>query len=92
MAAGGIHIVQQSDCLSSIAHKYGIPDWRAICSHPNNAGFKAKRPNPNLIYPGDELCIPGLQPKEVECATDALHQFVFDAGAHLSECLSRERE
>lgn len=64
------HIVKQGECLSSIARHYGLPSWRTIYDHPNNAGFRAKRPDPNLIYPGDQLFIPGLEPREENASTD----------------------
>src|SRR4249920_494288 len=56
------HTVLQGECLSSIAHDFGFGDWHVIYDHPQNASFKTKRPNPNLIYPGDELFIPDLTP------------------------------
>lgn len=54
-----IHIVKQGEYLSLIAQKYGIPNWQTLYNHPNNAEFRKNRPNPNLIYPGDKLFIPG---------------------------------
>src|SRR5262249_23211668 len=32
---------------------------RHIYDHPDNAAFRLKRPDPNRIYPGDVLMIPG---------------------------------
>lgn len=61
------HTLQPGECLSSIAHKYGFRSWKTIYDHPDNAAFKKKRPNPNLVYAGDSLVIPdrGQQPKSV---------------------------
>ena len=56
------HIVQQGENLTVIARKYGIPDWRTIYNHPNNLAFRSKRPNPNLIFPGDQFFIPNATP------------------------------
>lgn len=70
------HIVQQGECLSSIAHHYGLAHWRVIYDHPENAAFKAKRPNPDLIYPGDELYIPGQESREDVLGHDKRHIFV----------------
>lgn len=53
-----MHTVKSGEYLSLIARNYGIPDWQTIYNHPQNADFKRKRPNPNLIYPGDLLFIP----------------------------------
>jgi hypothetical protein len=69
------HIVQQGECLARIAHHYGFPDYHAIYDHPANAEFKRRRPNPNLIYPGDELQIPDLRQRQAPCTTDKLHEF-----------------
>ncbi|MGK3988663.1 peptidoglycan-binding protein [Sorangium sp. So ce136] len=69
------HIVRQGECLSSIAPKYGFADWRVIYNHPDNAEFKKRRPNPNLIYPGDVLVIPDMEPKAVEVPTGGKHVF-----------------
>ena len=37
--------------------------------------FKKKRPNPNVIQPGDEVYIPPLEQKTVDCATDGSYRF-----------------
>lgn len=64
-----LYTVLQGDCLSSIAKKHGFADWRVIYDHPNNSEFKKKRPDPNLIYPGDVLFIPDKEPKELPAST-----------------------
>lgn len=81
------HTIRQGECLSSIAHRYGFNDWRTIYNHPNNSDFKAKRPNPNLIYPGDVLYIPSQELKEENCATEQLHIFEVDLNpTYLNVC------
>jgi N-acetylmuramoyl-L-alanine amidase len=52
------YVVQPGDCLSSIAKKFGFRDWKVIYDDPNNKDFKKARPNPNVIYAGDQLFIP----------------------------------
>lgn len=69
------HCVVQGECLSSIAHKYGFGDYRKIYDHPDNADFKKKRPNPNVIYPGDVLVIPDFEAKTEDCGTESRHKF-----------------
>jgi hypothetical protein len=69
--------VRQGECLSSIAELYGFSDWRVIYNDAQNADFRKKRPNPNLIYPGDELYIPDLREKDVDCPTDKRTKFVL---------------
>jgi N-acetylmuramoyl-L-alanine amidase len=72
---GSNHFVRQGECLASIAKAFGFSDYRAIYNHPNNAAFRQARPNPNLIFPGDELYIPDLEPENFNSATDMLHKF-----------------
>jgi hypothetical protein len=52
------YTVRKGDFLSAIAKKFGIKTWQEIYRHPENADFRAKRPNPNLIFPGDIVRIP----------------------------------
>ena len=73
------YIVEQGDCLSSIAYHYGFRDWHTIYDHPNNAAFKTKRPNPNLIYPGDEIFIPDFVVRDDGCQTDMNHRFQLNS-------------
>lgn len=69
------HKVKQGECLSSIAKKYGLADWRIIYDYPQNAEFKRKRPNPNLICPGDKIFIPDKKLKEEGGGTENRHKF-----------------
>jgi N-acetylmuramoyl-L-alanine amidase len=70
-----VHVVRQGECLSSIARAYGFSDWRRIYDDPANADFKRKRPNPDLIYPGDLLTIPDRKPATFVVTTGAVHKF-----------------
>lgn len=63
------HIVQKGECLSGIAWEHGFTNWRKIYDHPNNAQFRAERPNPDLIYPGDTLFIPEREAKHASLPT-----------------------
>lgn len=88
------HVVTQGECLSSIAHHYGFLDWHAIYDAQENAGFRKKRPNPNVIFPGDVLAIPDRTEKPMTIGTGKLHEFrakvakskvaiaLVDAGTH----------
>jgi N-acetylmuramoyl-L-alanine amidase len=70
------HTVAQGECLASIAHRYGFADFHAIYDHPENAAFKRRRPNPDVIRPGDRITIPDKDVKQVPIATGAEHAFV----------------
>jgi LysM repeat protein len=69
-----IHVVKQGDCLYRIAQQYGFADWRTIYNHPDNEDFRELRPNPNVIYPGDEVHIPDTEPKQVSLPTAKKHK------------------
>jgi hypothetical protein len=70
-----MYTVVQGDCLSTIAKSFGFADWRTIYNHGSNADFRRLRPNPNLIYPGDQLYIPDTDTRSENSATDAWHDF-----------------
>jgi hypothetical protein len=55
-----VYTVQKGDWLDKIARNHGFESWRDLYYHPENAAFRAKRPNPNLIHPGDQIVIPGV--------------------------------
>jgi hypothetical protein len=52
------YTVVKDDNLTVIARRFGLRGWRAIYDHPSNAGFRRRRPNPDLIHPGDIIYIP----------------------------------
>ena len=68
------HLVRQGECLSSIAAQYGFDSWHTIYDHPNNQEFRKKRPNPDVIHPGDRISIPERE-RVVECGTQSSHKF-----------------
>ena len=69
-----VHVVKPGDCLYRIAKQYGFADWHTIYDHPDNEAFRAKRPNPNVIYPGDELAIPDKDLKQITLPTTSKHK------------------
>lgn len=71
-----IHCVSQGECLSSIAARFGFANWRTIYDDSGNAALRQKRPNPNVLFPGDEVMIPDKLPKRVDAVTDQVHRFV----------------
>ena len=70
------HIVVQGECLSSLAHQYKFASWQEIYDDPNNADLKAKRPNPNVLYPGDHVYIADPKQREESKPTGLRHIFV----------------
>ncbi|APR75990.1 Hypothetical protein A7982_01337 [Minicystis rosea] len=76
-----VHVVEQGECLTTIAHRYGFGDWHAIYDHADNAKLRKKRPDPDLLFPGDTIVIPDRAAKEIEVATDRVHRFKVKRGA-----------
>ncbi len=58
------YTVQRGDNLSKIARAHRLSNWRDIYDHAENADFRRRRPNPNLIHPGDVVMIPDPSPDE----------------------------
>lgn len=69
------HVVVQGDCFSKIAMQYGFTDYKTLYDHPDNAELKQKRPNPNVLRPGDRIKIPEREFKKIEVATGKRHRF-----------------
>ena len=64
------YTIKKGDWLSKIARRHGLSSWKVIYDHKENEEFRKKRPDPNLIYPGDVIFIPDpefleLEPKRV---------------------------
>jgi hypothetical protein len=53
-----VHVVQQGETLNRIAKLYEFVRVETIYDHESNADFRKLRPDPNIIYPGDEINIP----------------------------------
>lgn len=70
------YVVQQGDCMASIAYENGFL-WQTLWNLPENAALKAKRKNPNVLMTGDVVHIPDLTIQSVPAATDMGHVFVL---------------
>lgn len=69
------HTVKEGECLATIAKKYGFKRWQTIYEAAENEELCKKRPNPNVLYPGDEIFIPDKEQKEESGATEEKHRF-----------------
>lgn len=56
-----IHVVKAGENLSQIAQHYGIRYWANIYLAGDNDDLRSKRPNPNIIQPGDRIVIPSKE-------------------------------
>ncbi len=68
------HITRQGEDLPSIAAKYGFADWESIYGHPQNAALRQKRPDPHILFPGDEVFVPERKSKAVTMRTGGTAQ------------------
>jgi N-acetylmuramoyl-L-alanine amidase len=68
-------VVQKGECLSVIAHRYGLT-WPVLWNYQGNADLKKRRKNPDILYPGDKIAIPDPEPRTVTLATGQVHKIV----------------
>jgi N-acetylmuramoyl-L-alanine amidase len=72
---GTVYRVKQGDTIVRIADKNHFRSWEAIWNHEKNADLRAKRPNPHVLAPDDEVFIPDKDVREFTCSTDRRHTF-----------------
>jgi hypothetical protein len=68
------YTVRQGDGMSSIAEATGF-FWQTLWDLPENAELKARRPNPEVLLPGDIVTIPARRAGTRLCATGKVHRF-----------------
>jgi hypothetical protein len=69
------YTIQPGDYVALVAFKHGFRSYLTIYEDGANAGFRAKRPNPDVLYPGDELVIPDPMPRNEPADTGKRHTF-----------------
>ena len=68
------HKTKRGECLSKIAHRYGLKGWKAVWDHPKNQSLREKRKSPHVLVPGDQIAVPGVRIHEIVRSTDATHR------------------
>ncbi len=51
------HVVRAGENLTVIARQFGM-SWRELYELPMNEAFRALRPDPNMVRPGDVVAVP----------------------------------
>ena len=59
-----VHVVEAGETLTSIAEAAGFDDYRCLYDARVNPKLVATRPDPNRIFPGDEIVIPPLRARD----------------------------
>lgn len=72
------HVVKSGESLSRIAAVNGFGNIHTILDHPENAKLKDERPNPDVLFPGDEVFIPEREDKIEKADTGKLHIFSLE--------------
>src|ERR1044071_1052191 len=75
-----VHTVSQGEHLGSIAVSYGFGSYEPIWNHARNKELRNLRTDPLVLYPGDQVFIPDLQPKTITGATEQRHRIVVKTG------------
>jgi hypothetical protein len=73
-AAALDYVVEEGDCIASIAADHGH-FWKTLWNDPANAALKTKRQDPNVLMAGDVVKVPPLRQKQQSRATDQRHPF-----------------
>ncbi|MEZ4302729.1 MAG: peptidoglycan-binding domain-containing protein [Polyangiaceae bacterium] len=68
------HVVSQGEGISSIADQHGFSP-ATLWDHPDNAGLRETREDPDILAPGDEVSVPDKRPKDIDCQTGKRHRF-----------------
>lgn len=71
-----VHIVRQGECFTGIASQYGFRDYRQLYDSADNQALRKRRPNPNVLRPGDRIVVPDVRQQTVNGGTDQIHRFV----------------
>jgi hypothetical protein len=70
------HPVTAGDCFSSVAAENGFYNYLTL--YNRNPELKAKRPNPNMLVPGDVIKIPAKKVKKESLPLDKEQLFTLD--------------
>lgn len=69
------HTVVAGETLAALAERHGFARGADLHQHPDNAGLRERRKNPDVLAPGDEVVIPDPVAGRVEVRVGARHRF-----------------
>jgi len=69
-----MYVVTQGECINSIAAEHGL-FWKAVWDCPENAGLRERRPDPNMLLPGDQVFVPELREENHDAPVEDTHRF-----------------
>lgn len=70
-----IHVVSAGEHASSIAARYGFPDFETIWAIDANTRLRELRKDPHQLVEGDQVVIPGQQRVAYKRVTGSTHEF-----------------
>jgi hypothetical protein len=73
-AGSGNYVVQQGECIESIAFKHGR-HWEELWNDAGNAELRKARRHPHALLPGDRVFLRPVDPASRQCAIDQRHRF-----------------
>lgn len=68
--------VKSGESAELIVWSAGLEDFKAVWGSGDNAQLRQRRPDPNILMPGDTLVLPDAKPTVHELATGARHRVV----------------
>jgi N-acetylmuramoyl-L-alanine amidase len=77
-----LHTIRPGDCLANIAYEHGLL-VETVWDHPDNAGLRERRPDMNILMPGDVVRIPERRDRAVVATTDRRHRYRLKGVPHV---------
>ena len=73
-----LHKVTPGESAEFVAWEHGHEDFKTVWNHDDNAKLRERRPDPNILMPGDKLAMPETKPRVYTLATGQRHRIVVN--------------
>ena len=70
------HKVNPGESAEFVAWAHGHEDFKTVWNHDDNSKLRERRPDPNILMPGDKLAMPEAKPRVYTLATGQRHRIV----------------